>query len=144
MRVSSSPFFTILTYFLPFDTYTHIYHRLIVNMTAECGISHKDTNVQSMQCIQNFYSAKYHKYFTIYTALWIIFTQKKKINRLNKISVYVNIILRNTTLNYAFLFLRLARPGCKLLNILILQRMYLSENTKGWHLVYEDGVYSSY
>jgi len=25
-------------------------------MTAECGISHKDTNVQSMQCIQNFYS----------------------------------------------------------------------------------------
>jgi len=46
-------------------------------MTAECGISHKDTNVQSMQSIHNFYSAKYHKHFTIYTALWIIFTHKK-------------------------------------------------------------------
>jgi len=143
MRVSSSPFVTILTYFLPFDTYIHIYHGFIVNMTAECGISHKDTNVQSMQCIQNFYSAKYHKYFTIYTALWIIFTQKK-INRLNKRSVYVNILLINTTLNYAFLFLRLATLCCKL-NILMLQRMYFSENTQGWHLVYkDDGVYSFY
>jgi len=28
-------------------------------MTAECGISQKDTNVQSMQRIHNFYSAKY-------------------------------------------------------------------------------------
>ena len=73
-------------------------------MTAECGISHKDTNVQSMQCTQNFYSAKYHKHFTIYTTLCIIFTQgKKKINRLS--SVYVNILLIKTTLNYAFLIL---------------------------------------
>ena len=37
-------------------------------MTAECGVSHKDTNVQSMLCIQNFHSAKYYKHFTIYTA----------------------------------------------------------------------------
>ena len=68
----------------------------------------------------------------------------RKKNCLNKISVYVNILLINTTLNYAFLFLRLVRLCCKQLNILMLQRMYFSENTRGWHLVYEDGVYSSY
>jgi len=72
-----------------------------------------------------------------------IYTEKK-INRMSKRSVYVDILLINTTLNYAFLFVRLARLCCKLLNILMLQRMNFSENTKGWHLVYEDGVYSSY
>jgi hypothetical protein len=56
----------------------------------------------------------------------------------------VTILLLNTTSNHAFLCSRLARVCCKLLNILMLQRMYFYENTKGWHLVYEDGVYSSY
>ena len=43
-------------------------------MTAGRGISHEDTNIQS---IQNYYSAKYYKHFTVYTVLRIIFTHKK-------------------------------------------------------------------
>jgi hypothetical protein len=62
---------------------------------------------------------------------------KKKINCLS--SVYVNILLINTTLNYAFLILETCET-----KLWTAEYSAISENKKSWHLVYKYHVYSSY